>query len=136
MHKYFQMDSIKFVGQIHFSLKDIKDCPLQEFEGGPQATIVINKEYRSAMSGLSKGAKILLFTWLHKGDRSVLVTKPRNNPKAKDTGVFATRSNDRPNPIGLHETEILEINDKGEIKVSNLEVLDGTPLIDIKPVIK
>jgi tRNA-Thr(GGU) m(6)t(6)A37 methyltransferase TsaA len=129
------MDSIQFIGQIHSSLKDIKDCPLQEFEGGPEATIKINEEYRQAMSGLKTGMRILLLTWLHKGDKSILVTKPRNNPKAKDTGVFATRSPDRPNPIGLHEVEIVEINDNGEIKVSNLEVLNGTPLIDIKPVL-
>jgi tRNA-Thr(GGU) m(6)t(6)A37 methyltransferase TsaA len=129
------MDSIQFIGEIHSPLKDIKDCPLQEFEGGPEAVIRIKEEYRQAMSGLKAGAEILLFTWLHKGDRNTLSTKPRNNPKAATTGVFATRSNDRPNPIGLHETKILEITGN-EIRVSNLEVLDGTPLIDIKPVLK
>jgi tRNA-Thr(GGU) m(6)t(6)A37 methyltransferase TsaA len=129
------MDSIRFIGQIHSSLKDIKDCPLQEFEGGPEAVIIIKEKYRQAMSGLEAGARILLFTWLHKGDRNTLTTKPRNNPKAAITGVFATRSPDRPNPIGLHEAEILEITGNGEIRVSNLEVVDGTPLIDIKPVL-
>jgi tRNA-Thr(GGU) m(6)t(6)A37 methyltransferase TsaA len=129
------MESIKFIGEIQSPLKEIKDCPLQEFEGGPEAIIVIKEEYQDAMSGLKAGSRILLFTWLHKGDRSVLTTKPRNNPKAKDTGVFATRSPDRPNPIGLHEAEIIEITNKGEIKVSNLEVVNGTPLIDIKPVL-
>ncbi len=129
------MESVKFIGEVRSPLKDIKDCPLQEFEGGPEAVILINEEYKAAMSGLKKGAKILLFTWLDKGDRTILTTRPRNNPKAAMTGVFATRSPDRPNPIGLHETRILEITNKGEIKVSNLEVLDRTPLIDIKPVL-
>ena len=129
------MESIQFIGVIHSSLKELKDCPLQESEGAPEAIIMINKEYRQAITGLAKGSKILLFTWLHRGDRTVLTTKPRNNPNAKTTGVFATRSPDRPNPIGLHEAEIAEVLNTGEIKVSNLEVLDGTPLIDIKPVI-
>src|SRR5258705_8428235 len=129
------MESVKIIGEVRSPLKDIKDCPLQEFEGGPEAVILINEEYKAAMSGLKKGAKILLFTWLDKGDRTILTTRPRNNPKAAMTGVFATRSPDRPNPIGLHETRILEITNKGEIKVSNLEVLDRTPLIDIKPVL-
>lgn len=129
------MDSIQFIGEIQSTLKEINDCPLQEFEGGPEATVIVKEEYRQALSGLKAGAKIFLFTWLDKSDRSILITKPRNNPKAKDTGVFATRSPDRPNPIGLHEVEIVEINDNGELKVSNLEVLNGTPLIDIKPVL-
>jgi len=129
------MDSIRFIGEVRSSLTDIKDCPLQEFEGGPTAVIIIKEEYRQAMSGLKAGSTVLLFTWLHKGDRSTLTTKPRNNPKAATTGVFATRSPDRPNPIGLHTVEILDISGTGEIRVSNLEVLNGTPLIDIKPVL-
>jgi tRNA-Thr(GGU) m(6)t(6)A37 methyltransferase TsaA len=128
------MESVKFIGYVSSSLIDLKDCPLQEREGAPTATIVINPEYRMATDGLEPGAKIILLTWLHKGDRNVLVTKPRNDPKAKTLGVFATRSPERPNPIGLHETEILEIR-SGEIRIANLEVLDGTPVIDIKPVI-
>ena len=128
------MEALKFIGHVHSSLKDLKDCPLQEKEGAPRASISISPEYADATSGLKAGAEILIFTWLDKGDRSVLKTKPRNNPNAKLTGVFATRSNDRPNPIGLHAAEILSINNN-EIEVSNLEVLDGTPVIDIKPVI-
>ena len=126
------MDSIKFVGEVQSSLKDIHDCPLQESEGAPEATIRIGSEYLPALQGLKKGSKIVVLTWLHKGDRATLTTKPRNDPKARDRGVFATRSNERPNPIGLHEVEVTDISDKGTIKVSNLEVLDGTPIIDIK----
>jgi tRNA-Thr(GGU) m(6)t(6)A37 methyltransferase TsaA len=114
-------------------LKDIADCPLQEDEGAPQVSVQIYKEFRKALLGLNSGAKIILLTWLHKANRNELMTKPRNNPKAKTTGVFATRSPDRPNPIGMHVAEILDIGDKGEIKLSKLEVIDGTPVIDIKP---
>jgi len=126
------MDSVRFIGHIRSVLKEMRDCPLQESEGAPEAVIIINKEYREAITGLKAGSKILVFTWLHKGDRGTLTTKPRNNPESKTTGVFATRSPDRPNPIGLHAVEIAEITGDGEIRVSNLEVLDGTPVIDIK----
>ena len=129
------MESIQFIGKIQTPLKTIGDCPLQESEGAPEAVIKIDKKFFDAMDGLAVGSRIILLTWLDRSNRDTLTTKPRNNPKARTTGVFATRSPDRPNPIGLHETEILSISKDGMIKVSNLEVLDGTPLIDIKPVI-
>jgi tRNA-Thr(GGU) m(6)t(6)A37 methyltransferase TsaA len=127
------MDTIKFIGKIHSPLKNIADCPLQEDEGAPQVSVLIYKEFRKALLGLNAGAKIILLTWLHKANRNELMTKPRNDPKAKTRGVFATRSPDRPNPIGMHVAEILDIGDNGEIKISNLEVIEGTPVIDIKP---
>ena len=126
------MDTIQFIGKVHSSLKHLGDCPLQESENAPGATIEINKEYQPAIAGLRKGSKVVLLTWLDKGNRSTLTTQPRNNPNAKMTGVFATRSPDRPNPIGLHEATVTAITDDGKISVSNLEVLDGTPVIDIK----
>ena len=129
------MESIKFIGQVHSPLKEIADCPLLENEGAPEVLVSIHKEYQQAILGLKAGSKVLLFTWLHKANRETLTTKPRNNPKANTTGVFATRSPDRPNPIGIHAAEILEITKDGRIRISNLEVLDGTPLIDIKPVL-
>src|ERR1041385_2194989 len=118
------MKSIKFIGKIKSSLKDIKDCPLQESEGAPQGSISVYKKYLPAISGLTVGDKIILFTWLHKGKRKTLTTKPRNNPNAKTRGVFATRSPDRPNPIGMHVAEILSITKSGNIRISNLEVID------------
>lgn len=129
------MEVIQFVGEVHSPLKDIGDCPLLENEGAPQAVVSIDEKFRPAISGLKTGQKVLLFTWLHFGDRNTLTTKPRNNPNANTTGVFATRSPDRPNPIGMHVVEILAITDEGRIKVSHLEVIDGTPLIDIKQVL-
>ena len=127
------MDSIIFIGKIHSPLKQLADCPLQENEGAPQVVVEIDLQYSEALSGLKAGDKVILFTWLHKANRDVLLTKPRNNPQADTLGVFATRSPDRPNPIGIHIAEILEITGTNELKISNLEVLDGTPLIDIKP---
>jgi tRNA-Thr(GGU) m(6)t(6)A37 methyltransferase TsaA len=132
--KFYTMESIKFIGKVHSPLKEIGDCPLLENEGAPAALVSIYQKYQQAILGLKVGSKVLLFTWLHLANRTALTTKPRNNPNANTTGVFATRSPDRPNPIGIHVAEVLEITN-GEIKISNLEVIDGTPVIDIKPVL-
>lgn len=126
------MDAIKFIGKINSPIKQLRDCPLQENEGAPQVLVNIFPEYSKAVLGLKAGDKVILLTWLHKAQRDTLTTKPRNNPDAETAGVFATRSPDRPNPIGIHVAEILSLA-PGEIKISNLEVLDGTPLLDIKP---
>jgi tRNA-Thr(GGU) m(6)t(6)A37 methyltransferase TsaA len=129
------METIQFIGFVSSPLKTLKDCPRQEREGAPPASIRILAKFRSALSGLHVGSQLWVFTWLHQSDRTTLKTRPRNNPKAKLTGVFATRSPDRPNPIGMHQVEILAISKTGKLNVSNLEVLDGTPIVDIKPVI-
>jgi tRNA-Thr(GGU) m(6)t(6)A37 methyltransferase TsaA len=126
--------TIRYIGKIHSELKNIEDCPRQENENAPGATITIFPEYMEGIRHLEVGSDILLLTWLHLADRSILKTKPRNNPKAQLTGIFSTRSPDRPNPIGLHIVKVISVDDE-TIKVSALEVLDETPLIDIKPVI-
>lgn len=128
------MESIKFIGEVQSTLKEIEECPLQENEGAPSVTIRIYDVYQTALSGLSAGSSIILFTWLHRAKRDTLTTKPRNNPKANTLGIFATRSPDRPNPIGMHQVKLIKI-DGCLITVSQLEVVDGTPLIDIKPVL-
>jgi tRNA-Thr(GGU) m(6)t(6)A37 methyltransferase TsaA len=128
--------AIRFIGIINSSLKRIEDCPLQENEKAPPAEITIFPEYMQGIKDITVDTEILLLTWLHLGDRSVIKTKPRNNPAAPLTGVFSTRSPDRPNPIGIHTVKVLVISDDGVIKVSGLEVLDQTPLLDIKPVLK
>ena len=125
------MTALTFIGKIHSSLKRLEDCPLQERENAPQATAEILPEFVEALSHLKPGDEIILLTWLHKADRSVLSTRPRNDPKAPMTGVFATRSPDRPNPIGMHTARVVSL-EKNMLKVSGLEVLDGTPLVDIK----
>ena len=87
------------------------------------------------MSGIAVGDELLVLTWLHQGDRSTLTTRPRNDPTRPETGVFATRSPDRPNPIGLHRVTVLEVAG-ARLRVRNLEALDGTPIVDVKPLLR
>jgi tRNA-Thr(GGU) m(6)t(6)A37 methyltransferase TsaA len=127
------MIDVKPIGVIHSGLKNLLDCPLQENENAPEAIIEIFKEYAEAAEHIKPGDKIVLLTWLNKANRSVLKTYPRNDMKALLTGVFSTRSPDRPNPIGLHLVEVTAIDTaKRQLVISSLEVLDGTPVIDIK----
>ena len=125
--------TIKFIGKIHSELKKIEECPLQENENAPEAVLQIFPEFREGTQDIKPGSEILLLTWLHMADRNVIKCKPRNNLKSPLTGVFSTRSPDRPNPIGIHLVKVLSISDNGLIKVSAMEVIDQTPIIDIKP---
>jgi tRNA-Thr(GGU) m(6)t(6)A37 methyltransferase TsaA len=127
------MTDLKFIGKISSRLKSLDDCPLQEAEDAPPATLEIDAGYAVAAKDLRAGDHIIIFTWLHKGDRSTLSTHPRNDITVPLTGVFSTRSPDRPNPVGIHFSTIVAIDSPTSIVVSNLEVLDGTPVIDIKP---
>ncbi|GHN01243.1 hypothetical protein WSM22_27320 [Cytophagales bacterium WSM2-2] len=127
--------TLKFIGIVNSSLKTIEDCPLQESENAPEATLVIHPEFAEGIKNIKAGSEVVLLTWLHQADRSVIKCVPRHNYDAPKIGVFSTRSPDRPNPIGLHSAKVISIKD-GMIKVSGLEVLDQTPLIDIKPVIR
>jgi len=124
--------TLKFIGKIHSSLKAIEECPLQENENAPEATIEIYPEFSEGIKDLKPGAEIILLTWLDKADRSVISCIPRRNYGSPKIGVFSTRSPDRPNPVGLHAVNVISVKDN-LIKVSALEVLDQTPLIDIKP---
>ena len=126
--------TIKVIGKIHSDLKSIEDCPLQENESAPEAVVEIFPEFFDGIKDLKAGSKILLLTWLHQADRSIIKCVPRNNYDLPMVGVFSTRSPDRPNPIGLHSVKVLSI-ENNKLKVSALEVLDQTPLIDIKPVL-
>jgi len=128
--------SVKFIGTIHSELKRLEDCPLLENENAPEAIVEIFNEYTAAIQNIKPGAELILLTWLHEADRTVLVTKPRNNPNAPLTGVFSTRSPDRPNPIGIHFVKVVSVLPHNKFKVSRLEVLDQTPLLDIKPDLK
>lgn len=125
--------SLQIIGIIQSSLKDLKDCPRQENEQAPPATIIIDPAFIAGIKDIKAGSEIVLFTWLHKADRTVLQTKPRNDPNAPDTGIFSTRSPDRPNPIGMHKVKVVSI-ENDTIKLVALEALDQTPVIDIKPV--
>lgn len=122
------------IGVIHSDLKRLEDCPLQESENAPQATLEIFPDYIPGIQNIQQGDRLLLLTWLHQSDRTVLATHPRNDVAIPLTGIFSTRSPDRPNPVGLHAVEVVSISG-AMIKVSGLEALDQTPLVDIKPVL-
>jgi len=123
------------IGIVRSSLKHRKDCPKQGREGAPEASIEIDPAFADAVDGLVAGQEILVLTWLHEAGRDLLKVHPRGNPEAPLQGVFSTRSPDRPNPIGLHRVVIVDIQRPGHIRVRPLEVLDGTPILDIKPVL-
>jgi len=123
------------VGIVRSSLKSREGCPKQGAEGAPDARLEIYAGFTEALDGIAVGNDILILTWLHKGRRDLMKVHPRGNPNEPLRGVFATRSADRPNPIGLHRVKVLEIQKPDRIRVGPLEALDGTPIIDIKPVI-
>jgi tRNA-Thr(GGU) m(6)t(6)A37 methyltransferase TsaA len=127
---------IKYIGIVHSELKRLEDCPLLEHENAPEAIVEIFTEFLEGIKNLKPGSELILFTWLHKADRTVLKTKPRNNPNAEMTGIFSTRSPDRPNPIGIHYVKVISVLQHNKLQVTGLEVLDQTPVIDIKPDLK
>jgi len=126
---------LRQIGTVRSDLKDPHECRPQEREGHAKACIEIAPEYAEALHGLEAGAEILVLTWLHLADRSRLKVHPRGNPENPMRGVFATRSPHRPNPIGLHRTRILSVESFGKIHVRPLEVIDNTPVVDIKSVL-
>jgi len=126
--------SLKPIAFVRSPLKNRKNAPRQGNEGAPEARIELLPAFSKAANGLSPGDEIFLFTWLHKAKRSTLKVHPRSDKSRPLTGVFATRSPDRPNPIGLHRVRILEI-DGLRLRVSPLEAIDATPIVDIKPIL-
>jgi tRNA-Thr(GGU) m(6)t(6)A37 methyltransferase TsaA len=122
------------IGTVESSLTDPEAAPKQGHEGAPEAWLVFVPEVLEALEGLDVGQRVLVLTWLDRADRSVLKTHPRSDPANPLQGVFNTRSPDRPNPIGLHPVEILAI-EGARVRVSDLEAIDGTPVLDVKPVL-
>jgi tRNA-Thr(GGU) m(6)t(6)A37 methyltransferase TsaA len=122
------------IGHVESALKDRAAAPRQADEGAPDAWLVLGDEYAPAVDGLIPGTDVLLLTWLDRADRDTLAVRPRGDTARPITGVFATRSPDRPNPIGLHTVHILSVAGP-RIHVRNLEALDGTPILDIKPIL-
>jgi tRNA-Thr(GGU) m(6)t(6)A37 methyltransferase TsaA len=122
------------IGRVESGLTDPADAPRQGFEGGPAAWLVFDPRVVEGLEGLQPGARVIVLTWLDRADRSVLRVHPRDDRSNPMRGVFTTRSADRPNPIGLHEVEVLAV-EGDRVKVSDLEALDGTPVLDLKPVI-
>ena len=124
------------VGIVRSKLKRREDCPRQGWEGAPDAWVEIDPAFAEGLDGITPGCEAVLLTWFHKAKRNVLKVHPRNNPENPLRGVFSTRSADRPNPVGLHRVEVLEVDMQGRLKVRRLEALDGTPIIDIKPILQ
>ena len=123
------------IGVVRSPLRKRADAPRQGNEGAPDAWILLEPSYADALRGVSAGDELVLLTWLHEADRGVLQVHPRDDESRPLTGVFATRSSDRPNPLGLHEVTVLGI-DGLELAVGPLEAIDGTPVVDIKPVLR
>lgn len=122
------------IGTIRSELKERKGAPKQGREGAPDAWIDILPWAADALSGLTIGDELIVITWLHEARRDVFKVHPRSNPHNPLTGVFATRSPDRPNPLGLHPVVLREINGM-RLRVGPIEAIDGTPVVDIKPVL-
>jgi tRNA-Thr(GGU) m(6)t(6)A37 methyltransferase TsaA len=124
------------VGFVRSKLKRREDCPKQGHEGAPDAWVEVDPAFSDGLDGIISGSEIILVTWLHEATRTILTLHPRDNPENPLRGVFATRSPNRPNPVGLHRVEVLELDVQGRLRVRPLEALDGTPVIDIKPVLR
>lgn len=122
------------IGVIHSTLKDRKDAPRQGSEGAPEAWLDVNANVAEALDGIAVGDAIIVITWFHQSQRDVLKVHPRNCLDIPMAGVFATRSPDRPNPLGLHRVTVLEIA-ANRLRIGPIEAIDGTPVVDIKPVL-
>jgi tRNA-Thr(GGU) m(6)t(6)A37 methyltransferase TsaA len=127
--------ALRPVGWVESPLLDPGEGPKQGFEGSPDAWIVFDADVREAARDLRVGDEIFVLTWLHRARRDVLVVHPRDDRARPQQGVFSTRSSDRPNPVGLHRVEIAAV-DGTRIRVRNLEAVDGTPIVDVKPVLR
>ena len=125
---------IEPIGIIRSKLADLANAPLQGTEGGYEAWLEVSPQVAQGLVGIKPGDHLIVLTWLHLAQRDTLQVHPRGRQEAPLKGVFATRSQDRPNPIGLHQVTVLEVTGQ-RIKVAPIEAIDGTPLVDIKPVL-
>lgn len=122
------------IGRVESSLTAPASAPKQGPEGAPDAWLVLEPSVLEALDGIRPGARLIVLTWFHRARRDLLRVHPRDDPANPMQGVFSTRSADRPNPIGLHEVEVLAV--EGErLHVRPLEAVDGTPIVDLKPVL-
>ena len=125
---------VRPVARVESSLTDRSTAPKQGDEGAPPARVVFAPEYHAAAADLRPGDRLVLLTWLHEADRDVQTVHPRSDPGRPREGVFSTRSPDRPNPIGLHMVTVTAV-ENGTLTVTGLEAIDGTPVLDVKPVL-
>ena len=122
------------IGWVESTLTDRRLAPCQGDEGAPEACLVFGQEVSEGLRDLRPGDEVIVLTWLDRAHRDVLVTRPMGDPARPLTGVFSTRSPDRPNPVGLHRVEIVSV-DGNRFQVRHLEALDRTPIVDVKPVL-
>ena len=126
--------TIQPIGVIRSELANLEAAPLQGDEGAPEAWLELTERVAQGLGGISVGDELIVLTWLHLARRDVLQVHPRGKVENPLTGVFATRSPDRPNPIGLHRVSVLEVAGR-RLRVAPMEAIDGTPIVDIKPVL-
>ena len=126
---------LRAVGRVESSLKNPEDAPRQADEGAPEAWLVFDEAVRPALLGTRAGGEAILITWLHRASREILQAHPRRDPSRPIEGVFSTRSPNRPNPLGLHRVQIEEV-DGVRVRVRGLEAIDGTPIVDMKAIVK
>lgn len=122
------------IGVIRSKIKERSKAPKQGSEGAPDAWLEVHPFATAALDGVAVGDELVVLTWLHQAHRDTLKVHPRSDPNRRLTGVFATRSPDRPNPIGLHQVTVRKIS-RRRLRVGPIEAIDGTPVIDIKPVL-
>jgi tRNA-Thr(GGU) m(6)t(6)A37 methyltransferase TsaA len=122
------------IGRVESALTDRATAPKQGDEGAPDAWLVFEPGVTEGLRDLRAGAEVIVLTWLDRAHRDVLSVRPRGDTTRPETGVFCTRSPDRPNPIGLHRVRIVSV-DALRVRVQNLEALDATPILDVKPVL-
>lgn len=127
--------TVTAIGRVTSPLQRREEAPKQGEEGSPVAVLVFDPSVSEGLSSIQAGDKLLLLTWLDRADRSVLRVHPRGNRSIPLHGVFSTRSPDRPNPIGVHRVSVQAILGPLRLEVLNLEALDGTPILDVKPIL-
>jgi tRNA-Thr(GGU) m(6)t(6)A37 methyltransferase TsaA len=127
-------DRLRFVGVIRSQLTALSEAPRQGFEGAPDAWLEVHAWAAEALDGIAAGDEIVVITWFHQARRDAFRVHPRSDPRNPLTGVFATRSPDRPNPLGLHPVTVRAIEGT-RLRVGPIEAIDGTPVVDIKPVL-
>jgi tRNA-Thr(GGU) m(6)t(6)A37 methyltransferase TsaA len=134
LEDYVRRFQVNAIGRVESSLTDLGAAPRQPDEGAPAAWLVFEPAVREGLTDLHPGDEILLLTWLDRASRDVLRVHPRGDPSRPEEGVFNTRSPHRPNPIGLHLVEITAV-DGVRVQVRSLEAVDGTPILDVKPIL-
>jgi tRNA-Thr(GGU) m(6)t(6)A37 methyltransferase TsaA len=123
------------IGHVESPLKDRDSAPKQGDEGAPDAWLALAPEMAEGLDGIAAGDELLVLTWLHEARCDVLRVRPRGDASRPEQGVFNTRSPDRPNPVGLHRVTVLAL-DGQRVHVRGLEALDGTPIVDLKPLLR